>query len=348
MADLSVIIPARSEIFLRHTVEDVLAAIRGDTEILVVVDGPWPAEPLAVHPRVHVLREPRPIGQRAAVNLGARFSSARYVMKLDAHCAVAPGFDVELMRTAELLGEDVTQIPKQFNLHAFDWRCEACGRRTYQGPKRDVCGIPAHFDKATQAAELKACGPGCGKPGPFERVIVWDAQRRLTESWAFDSALHFQYAGMIKDRADEAAAVLLQRRPDVIETMSCLGACWFMSRARHVALGGLDEGHGSWGQLGTEIACKSWLSGGRVVTNRRTWYSHMFRTQGADFSFPYPLSGAEVDKARAYSRALWMNDAWPGQVRPLRWLVERFLPLPGLWTPAQAAALPATLKERVA
>ena len=49
VTDLSVILPARNEQFLRRTVEDVLANIEADTEIIVVSspqsvhgpDGPW-------------------------------------------------------------------------------------------------------------------------------------------------------------------------------------------------------------------------------------------------------------------------------------------------------------------
>ena len=39
-----------------------------------------------------------------------------------------------------------------------------------------------------------------------------------------------------------------------------------------------DEKHGSWGQYGTEWACKSWLSGGKLITTKKTWFGHMFRT----------------------------------------------------------------------
>jgi len=38
-------------------------------------------------------------------------------------------------------------------------------------------------------------------------------------------------------------------------------------------LEGLDERHGFWGQFGTEISCKSWLSGGRQVVNKKTWFA---------------------------------------------------------------------------
>jgi hypothetical protein len=69
-----------------------------------------------------------------------------------------------------------------------------------------------------------------------------------------------------------------------------------------------------------------------MMTTRNTWYAHMFRTgnfKGAGHgTFPYPLSQAQVDAAREYSRDLWLHDRWPLAVRPLEWLIEHFQPVP--------------------
>jgi len=86
------------------------------------------------------------------------------------------------------------------------------------------------------------------------------------------------------------------------------------------------------------VACKTWLSGGQLICDRRTWFAHLFRTQGGDFGFPYPLSGQQVERAREYSRRLWLGSAWPGAVRPLVWLLEHFWPVPG-WTEGDLAQL---------
>ena len=101
-----------------------------------------------------------------------------------------------------------------------------------------------------------------------------------------------------------------------------------MQRKRYWELDGLDEGHGSWGQMGTEIACKSWLSGGQHVVNKKTWYAHMFRTQGGDFGFPYKISGNEQERARKYSRDIWLNNKWPKAKYPLSWIINKFSPVP--------------------
>lgn len=299
--ELAVLIPSRNERWLKNTVEDVLAASQPTTEVIVVLDGAWPVEPLHQDARVSLLYLPESRGQRAAVNLAARITTAKYIMKLDAHCRVAEGFDTELIRTAKQLGREVTQVPAQLNLHVHDWQCKGCGNKTYQGPTPTSC-------------------VNC--PGTeFERVLVWKPRlRRRTEFWRFDRALHFQYWGAFKRRPEAAK--------EIADTMSCLGACWFLSKEWFWELGGLDEGHGSWGQMGTEIACKSWLSGGRMVVNKRTWFAHLFRTQGGDFGAPYPLSQRSVEAARAHSRELWLKDGWSKTKRPLSWLIEKFAPVP--------------------
>jgi len=300
MADLSVLIPARQEMFLQRTVEDVLENMRGDTEIIVVLDGYWPDQGMPLHDRVTIIHRPESIGQRAATNEAARVSRAKYVMKLDAHCAVAQGFDVQLIEDAEKLGDDVMQVPKQFNMHVFDWQCDGCGHRRYQGRTPEKC---------------EKCGHG-----KLHREMVWKPRKsRLTTAWLVDSNLKFGYFGKFKHRPEG--------RGDITDTMSMLGACWFVSRERYWALDGLDEGHGGWGQMGIELACKSWLSGGRLVTNHLTHFSHMFRTQGGDFGFPYPLSQRQVRRARKHSQEMWLNNRWPKQIRPLSWLIEKFKPV---------------------
>jgi len=56
------------------------------------------------HKRVNLVHFTEPQGQRQGTNAGARLSQARYLMKVDAHCAFAPGFDVQLIEDAKELG----------------------------------------------------------------------------------------------------------------------------------------------------------------------------------------------------------------------------------------------------
>ena len=316
--DLSVLIPARNERWLGHTIRDVLSHVKADTEVIAVCDGQWPDPPVDDDPRLVLLHHATPIGQRAAVNLAARYSRAKYVMKLDAHCAVDDGFDVKLIEAAEELGPDVTQIARMYNLHVFDWVCPSCGFVKYQGPTPTTC------EKCRAAVPV--------------REVRWKPRwHKRTDFARFDADLHFQYWGEYEKRPEAAG--------DLADTMSSVGAMFFMSRERFWQLGGLDEAHGSWGQFGVEVALKSVLSGGRHVVNKRTWFAHLFRTQGGDFSFPYHLSQADVEKARKYSQDLWKRNKWPltAEGRSLDWVLEKFAPVPGWHDASYVPKAPANI-----
>lgn len=114
------------------------------------------------------------------------------------------------------------------------------------------------------------------------------------------------------------------------ETMSCMGPGFFMHHDRFFETGGCDEGHGHWGQQGIEVACKAWLSGGRLLTNKNTWFAHFFRgggvPEGHKSGFPYRLSQRQVNKARDYSEDLWLNNKWHLQKHTMEWLVDKFNP----------------------
>jgi hypothetical protein len=115
------------------------------------------------------------------------------------------------------------------------------------------------------------------------------------------------------------------------ETMSLQGSFFLCTRENYWKWNVCDEKAGSWGNQGLEVACATWLSGGRVVVNSKTWYGHMFRTQGGDFSFPYEQRGRDVQNTKAYIKDKFYGKKHVTQIYPVSWLVERFWPVPG-WT----------------
>ena len=136
MPDLSVIIPARKEYFLAKTCQSILGAIRGDTEIIAVIDGEHIGpDPQAIDdPRLRVIVHENPWGQRQSCNHAAKVSQAKYILKTDGHSMMDEGFDVKLMADME---PSWTVIPRMYNLHAFDLICGKCGARAYNhGPHR--------------------------------------------------------------------------------------------------------------------------------------------------------------------------------------------------------------------
>lgn len=312
--DLSILIPSRNEMFLARTVQEILEKKRGKTEIIVHLDGEWANPGIPDHPDVTIIYSPEAIGQRAGTNKACRLSRAKYVMKSDAHLAFDEGFDVKLMAAIE---DDMTIVPIMKNLHAFDWVCigqnvksdtpytevvaNGCGYSFYQGPTPEKC---------------KRCG------GNMERVLRWVAKDSpKSTSFTFDKTMHFQYFAEFKKR--------LEGQGELTPTMSLQGSCFMLTRKKYWELDICEENFGSWGQQGVEVACKTWFSGGRVMCLQSTWYAHMFRTQGGDFSFPYKQSQRQIEKAREYSRKQFKDGEWnktiPG--RGLDWLLKKFYPV---------------------
>ncbi len=311
--DLSVLIPSRNEMFLAQTVDEVLKNKRGNTEIIVGLDGLWSDPPVTDHPDVTILYSGKPIGQRAITNQICRLSKAKYIMKLDAHCTVDEGFDVKLLADMQ---DNWTMVPTMYNLHAFDWKCRKCGKRWYQSPTPTYC-LNADMTR----------NEGCDST-EFERVIVFKPrENRKSMFYRFDKTLHFQYWGQLGNRPEQQG--------ELAETLSLQGSCFVMTREKYWELNICDEAHGSWGQQGVEVALKTWLTDGRVVVNKKTWYAHMFRTQGGDFGFPYPLSGSDVERARQYSRSLFLQGNWPLAKHSLQWVLDKFKPVPD-WHDTQA------------
>lgn len=314
--DLSILIPARNEMFVAKTIENIIQNKRGKTEVLVGLDGEWANPQILEHEDVTILYSPVSLGQRGMTNQLCRLSNAKYVMKLDAHCVLDEGFDLKMIAEMQ---DDYTMIPSMYNLHAFDWVCIGktaksgklyvedaeikklgCGNTIYQGP------TPAKCEKCQ---------------GNMERLLIFKPRlSKKSNYYRFDKTLHFYYWGAYGERPEAQA--------DVAPIMSAQGSCFMLTRKKYWELDICDELHGSWGQQGVEVAMKTWLSGGRLMVNKKTWYSHMFRTQGGDFGFPYPISGNDVDKARKYSRWLWVDGNWKPAKHDLNWLLEKFSPVP--------------------
>src|SRR3990167_8616141 len=258
--DLSILIPARQEEFLVRTIQDLLEHKKGNTEILVGLDGQWSEPGIPDHPDVTVVYYPESIGQRALTNQLCKLSKAKYVMKVDAHCHFDDGFDVKMIEGIKEAGDDVTIAPTMRNLWAFNWKCRKCGSEWYQGPTPGKC-----------LRNKKHPGDGTIETGcdgkEFERVMVWkpNPRRPLNTSYRFDKTLHFQYFPEYKAK----------QTGDLVESMSLQGSCFMMTREKYWELNICDEAHGSCGQQGTEVACKTLLSGGRVLINKRTWYAHL-------------------------------------------------------------------------
>jgi len=280
---ISVVIPARNEVYLQKTIQGVLDATEGDVEVIAVCDGYWPDPPIQDDPRVHLIHHTEAVGQRHAINEAAMLAKGKYILKTDGHSMFDQGYDVKLATDCE---KDWTVIPRMYNLDVEKWAPK-------QRKVTDYMFIRSPKAKKKPWRHYYFDGP-CKRENPEE----WKMHKR----WA-------------------------KEQPDIADVMTGQGACFFMHTERFWELGGMDEGHGQWGQMGIEVALKAWLSGGQLKVNKKTWFSHWFRGGGGP-GFPYPIKGSDQESARKYSRDLWLNGKWPLQKRPLSWLVDKFAPVP--------------------
>lgn len=312
------VIPARNEMFLSKTIQDILEHSELDTEIIAVLDGRWAEPGIVQHERVNVIYVPESVGQRAAGNLAVKLSKSKYIFKCDAHCSFDQGFDRKMVEAFEKTGDDVTMVPIMRNLHAFNWLCPG-GHRRYQGP----------------SGTCRECGQ------ETTREIIWQPRAGIrSSSYSFDAEPHFQYFEDWKHRPQYLED---KKTKGLTETMSLQGSGFMMTREKYWELIG-DETIGNWGNQGIQVACSTWLSGGRCIVNHNTWYAHMFRTQGLDFGFPYENNGNEVVRTKARVRKIFWSGRHPKQVKPVSWLLEKFWPVPG-WTDEQLAKLKESEKK---
>lgn len=306
---LSVVIPARNEEFLARTIQDILEHSEAETEVIAVLDGAWATPEIPQHPRVNVIYVPESIGQIAATNLGARLAKGKYIAKVDAHCTFDQGWDRKMIEEFEKQEGHVVMVPIMRNLHAFDWKCMHCGWKKYQGPTPTECA-------------------NCKKTDRLKKKMVWKGKSNpQSVSYCFDSEPHFQYFNEYKHRKEYQE----QLKTGLTETMSLQGSFFMSTLEDFWRLKLSDEAMGSWGNQGIEVACKMWLSGGRVLCNHKTWYAHLFRTKPGVFGFPYHNPESKIRETKSKIREAVFTGKLPHQIYPVSWLVEKFWPVPG-WT----------------
>jgi glycosyltransferase involved in cell wall biosynthesis len=277
---VSVIIPARNEIYLEKTIRSVLETAHGEVEVLVMLDGYKPEYPIDMSgERVTFYYYDKAIGQRPAVNEGARRAKGKYIMKLDAHCMMDDGWDEKLKADCK---PNWIVTPRHYVLDAENWVPKWRKRNDFM------------FIRSPYA-----------KDNAF-RIAYYDAStaRECPETY---------------HKAKKARWL----RGDVAPTMACIGACWFLHRDYYWEIEGMDEAAGHWGQMGVELGCKAWLSGGALMVNKKTWYAHQHHSK-----FPWPASARQQEATRKYSLDFWTNNRWQKQIHPLTWLYEKFAPVP--------------------
>jgi len=115
---------------------------------------------------------------------------------------------------------------------------------------------------------------------------------------------------------------------DIDEELSFQGSCWFAPRDYFYYLELMDdENWGPFWNEAQELGFKSWLSGGKVMRNKKTFYAHIHK--GRKYGRGYRMDSSWAKQGATYANR-WLREdkMWHKQKYPLTWLIERFMPMP--------------------
>lgn len=289
MAKVSIMIPARNEPWLRQTVDDIFNKATGDIEVIVILDGYWPDPILADRPNLTIIHHSEAKGMRVALNTAAAIANGEYIMKVDAHCMFGEGFDEELQKENRCEYGWIA-IPSRWSLNAEKWS------RNYGPIEYEYVTYPYEPDNQF----------GDGLHG----------KKWLGESGRSKSRRPSEYFWMERAKADI--------KIDDIQTWQ--GSCWFTQKQWFYDIGGMDLQFTNIHQEAQELGFKAWLSGGRLIINKHTWYAHWHKPSNQR---GYRLSRRAMRETQSRSTWYWMNDKWPGQTRKMEWYIDKFWPIPG-------------------
>ena len=279
---VSIIIPARNERHLQKTIDDLLAKAVGDVEILVVLDGYWPDPPLKDDTRVILVHRSEARGMRPAINDAANMATGEFLMKTDAHCIVAPGYDEALKADCD---GDWLVVPTRHSIDAERWDSE--------GPAAAVKTRHWNYHVLTY---------------PYLASMYGEGLHAVTFPWDLNKVVNAERRDVLVD-----------------DLMSFQGSCWFQHTANFHRLGPLDHENYYFYQEAQEVGLRQWMTGGRCVLNKHTWYAHLHK--GREEGRGFYLSLRRKRLSERYACDFWLNDRWPGATRTFVSLVEQFWPL---------------------
>lgn len=119
-------------------------------------------------------------------------------------------------------------------------------------------------------------------------------------------------------------------RKDILidEEMSSQGSSWFTTRAHwdRILKPMSCEGYGRFAQEMQELGLKTWLSGGQLMVNKKTWYAHLHK--GSKYGRGYAMSSREMETGIKYAVDYWLYNQWKDRIYDIEWLIDRFSPVP--------------------
>jgi len=190
------------------------------------------------------------------------------------------------------------------------------------------CGVGEGFDETLKAE--------CGE----DWIVVPRRKRLNPETWTLTDTnkpdVDYHYLSFPDDPKDFGGKGLNGKiwperslvRKDILldEEMSSQGSGWFMPIDYFYRLELMDEAnYGKFWNEFQELGLKCWLSGGRVMVNKKTWYSHWHKGKSGR---GYHLPESWLQQGATFTKNWIWNEAWDKQTKPFSWLIEHFAPVP--------------------
>ena len=292
MSMLSVIIPSRNCKYAARTVDDIFENATEEIEVIVLLDGYWPVPQIKDYPHLTIVHKAQVKGMRNSVNLGVQLAKGKYIAKCDDHCMFGKGFDEILKADLE---DDWLVNPSRYSMDAEKW---IRGRGpveylfiTYPWEKDNMYGNGLHGKK-------------------------WIGQDGYGKNMGYQ-----EFYWMENHNRDKL----------IDDMMTFQGSFWMMTKEKYLSIGGLDERHCDLMENEPqELGFKVWLSGGRCIVNKKTWYAHMHKNEREldNNSRSWKLSWKAMRETGRYQTWYWMEDKWPLATRNMEWFVAHFWRIP--------------------
>lgn len=116
--DLSIIIPALREPYLERTVDSILKNSELDIEVIIGTYFAELSDKTKSDPRIKIFPQTSTMGMRGTENAALDMARGKYIMKCDAHCFFAPGFDKIMVQNC---ADDWLLIPRRYSIDYLTW-----------------------------------------------------------------------------------------------------------------------------------------------------------------------------------------------------------------------------------
>jgi glycosyltransferase involved in cell wall biosynthesis len=117
---LSCVIPSYKDPLLHKTIDSLLknSALGDQLEVIPVLDGYWPKDPIIQDDRVRVVHLGTNVGMRRAINAGVRVARGEFLLRADEHNMFGDKYDLILTTQTE---SNWIVTPRRYFLDADKW-----------------------------------------------------------------------------------------------------------------------------------------------------------------------------------------------------------------------------------